>query len=129
MLDNISEYFHNGQSIQLDQYHFQVASYTPLLMISGQLDSSTPFDQATQLASITSKTRTFYAIPIAGHITINIAAVGYYCPSQLICSWTFPDLFPKTWSDSQLGRHYSMKFMNISRPFHNHTDKLIPNRH
>jgi fermentation-respiration switch protein FrsA (DUF1100 family) len=72
----------------------KVASYAPLLMISGQLDPATPFDQASQLASITSKTRTFYAIPLAEHITVNIAALGYHCPLQLICSWAFSDLFP-----------------------------------
>jgi pimeloyl-ACP methyl ester carboxylesterase len=119
----------------LDQYRYQVASYAPLLMISGQLDPSTTFDPASQLASITSKTRTFYAIPLAGHVTVNMAAVGYDCSLKLICSWTFPALFPVEWSDpkcirdlpvtidfvgaTQQGMQYSMKFLNVSRPFGN----------
>ncbi|CAF4388851.1 unnamed protein product [Rotaria sp. Silwood2] len=89
----------------LDQYYSKVASYTPLLMISGQLDPSTMFDQASQLASITSKTRTFYAIPLAGHITVNIAQVGYYCPLHLVCAWAFPAIFPSEWNDPQCIRY------------------------
>jgi hypothetical protein len=49
----------------LDQYHSQVASYAPLLIISGQLDPATPLNQVSHLSSITSKTRIFYAIPLA----------------------------------------------------------------
>jgi pimeloyl-ACP methyl ester carboxylesterase len=119
----------------LDQYRFQLAAYTPLLMISGQLDPATGFDQAAQLASITSKTRTFYAIPLAGHVTVNMAALGYDCSLKLICSWLFPDLFPVEWRDpkcirdlpttfdfvgaTERGVQYSLKFFNISRPFGN----------
>ncbi|CAF1358307.1 unnamed protein product [Rotaria sp. Silwood1] len=119
----------------LDQYYAKVASYTPLLMLSGQLDPSTTFYLASQLASITSKTRTFYAIPLAGHVTVNIAKVGFYCPLRLVCAWAFPNNFPSEWNDPQcirylpttidfvgatpLGQKYSMKLLNISRPFGN----------
>jgi pimeloyl-ACP methyl ester carboxylesterase len=127
---------------QLDQYHDQIASYSPVLMLSGQLDPATTLDQVTQLASITSKTRTFYTIPLAGHVTVNLAAVGYYCPLRLMCSWAFPDLFPVEWSDPKcirdlpitidfvgattLGQQYSMKFLNVSRPFGNNSFGGIP---
>jgi hypothetical protein len=105
----------------LDQYHYQVS----------------------QLTSITSKTRTFYAIPLAGHITVNSAAVGYYCSLHLICSWAFPDLFSIEWSDpkcirdlpttidfvgaTQRGQKYSMKFLNVTQPFGNDSSNPIRN--
>ncbi|CAF3910527.1 unnamed protein product [Rotaria sordida] len=126
----------------LDQYYAKVASYTPLLMLSGQLDPATTFPLASQLASITSKTRTFYGIPLAGHVTVNIAKVGFYCPLHLMLAWAFPNNFPSEWSDPQcirslpttldfvgatpLGQEYSMKFLNISRPFGNDSYDSIP---
>ncbi|CAF3634807.1 unnamed protein product [Rotaria sordida] len=85
----------------LDQYYSKVASYTPLLMLSGQLDPATTFPLASQLASITSKTRTFYGIPLAGHVTVNIAKVGFYCPLHLMLAWAFPNNFSSEWSDPQ----------------------------
>jgi hypothetical protein len=106
-------------------------------MISGQLDPATTLDQVAQLASLTSKTRTFYTIPLVGHVTVNLAAVGYYCPLRLMCSWAFPDVFPIEWNDPKcirdlpttidfigattLGQQYSMKFLNVSRPFGNNS--------
>ncbi|CAF3843729.1 unnamed protein product [Rotaria sordida] len=126
----------------LDQYYAKVASYSPLLMLSGQLDPATTFPLASQLASITSKTRTFYGIPLAGHVTLNIAKVGFYCPLHLMLAWAFPNNFPSEWNDPQcirslpttldfvgatpLGQEYSMKFLNISRPFGNDSYDSIP---
>ncbi|UJR12927.1 hypothetical protein I4U23_017100 [Adineta vaga] len=48
----------------IDQYRDQLASYSPLLMISGQLDPTTILDQVSLLASMTAKTRIFYGIPL-----------------------------------------------------------------
>ena len=126
-----------------DQYHDQVASYSPLLMISGELDPATIFSQVALLASTTSKTRTFYGIPLAGHGTINLALVGYTCPLHLICSWAFPDLFPVEWSDpkcirdmptsidfvgaTESGQRNSLFVLNISRPFGNDTSGPMVN--
>jgi hypothetical protein len=126
----------------VDQYRYRVASYSPLLMISGQLDPATPFDQLPQLAAITSKTRTFYGIPLAGHVTISMALAGYLCPLHLIVSWAFPNVFPAEWSDpkcigelpttidfvgaTEHGRRYSMKYFNTSQPFGNGSFSPIP---
>lgn len=126
----------------LDQYRYQLASYAPLLMISGQLDPATVFQQAAQLASITSSTRTFYSIPLGGHGTITLGLAGYDCPLHLICSWAFPSLFPAQWSDpicirrmpttidfvgsTEAGRQVSMQFFNVSRPFGNDSAEPIP---
>ncbi|CAF4705829.1 unnamed protein product, partial [Rotaria socialis] len=52
----------------LDKYYGKFAEEAPVLMLSGQLDPATVFEQASHLASITSKTRKFYAIPLAGHV-------------------------------------------------------------
>ncbi|CAF2126765.1 unnamed protein product [Rotaria magnacalcarata] len=98
-------------------------------MLSGQLDPSTVFQQASSLAAITTKTRAFYAIPLAGHVTVNIAQVGYLCSLTLTLSW----LFPTSWSDTQciqdlpttvdfvgataMGQQYSLKLLNVSLPF------------
>ncbi|CAF4023155.1 unnamed protein product [Adineta steineri] len=117
----------------LDEYHFKIASYTPLLMLSGQLDPSTLYDEAVHLASLTRKTRTFYGIPLAGHVSANIMQAGYDCPLHLIASWVFPDLFPSEWNDTNcihkmpktidfVGetepvRQISMKYLNINEPF------------
>lgn len=125
----------------LDQYRYKVASYSPLLMISGQLDLATPFDQVSQLAAVTAKTSTFYGVPLTGHVTMSVAHVGYFCPLHLICSWAFPDLFPVEWSDpkclgdlptiidfvgdTEIGRQYSRKLLNISRPFGNDSSHSI----
>ncbi|CAF3528716.1 unnamed protein product [Rotaria socialis] len=85
----------------LDQYYGQYAKNSQVLMLSGQLDPSTVFQQASCLAAITTKTRKFYAIPLAGHVTVDMAQVSYLCPLTLTLSWLFPALFPPSWSDTQ----------------------------
>ena len=126
----------------IDQYRYKVASYSPLLMISGQLDPATPFEHMPQLASMTAKTRTLYGIPLVGHFAIHVAEVGFLCPLHLVCSWAFPDLFPEEWRDpkcvgdmpttidfvgaTELGQKSSMKLLNISRPFGNSSKDRIP---
>ncbi|CAF1485715.1 unnamed protein product [Adineta steineri] len=118
---------------RLDRYRYKISSYSPLLMLNGQIDPTTITYQAEHLASITTKTRTFYEIPLAGHITSTLAQVGYTCPLQLICSWLFPSVFPKDWKnpscirdlpvtidfagETSHGRDISIKFFNISHPF------------
>ncbi|CAM4897798.1 unnamed protein product [Rotaria socialis] len=121
----------------LDKYYGKFAEEAPVLMLSGQLDPATVFEQASHLASITSKTRKFYAIPLAGHVTVNIGVVGFSCPMNLVLAWSFPKLFPVVFSDprciqdlpttidfvgaTEIGRQYSLKLLNISLPFGNQT--------
>ncbi|CAF1481214.1 unnamed protein product, partial [Adineta steineri] len=117
----------------LDQYRFQISTYSPLLMLNGGLDAATITYQSEHLASITTPNRTFYEIPLAGHVTSTIAAVGYTCPLQLILSWLFPLVFPANWKDPSCIRNLptsidfvgvteavqqiSMALFNISQPF------------
>ncbi|CAF1239494.1 unnamed protein product [Rotaria magnacalcarata] len=117
----------------LDNYYGKFAAKAPVLMLSGQLDPTTVFEQASHLASITSKTRKFYAIPLAGHVTVNIGVVGFACPMNIVLAWSFPTLFPQAFSEpkciqdlpttidfvgaTEIGRQYSLKLLNISLPF------------
>ncbi|CAF2091045.1 unnamed protein product [Rotaria magnacalcarata] len=78
----------------LDKYRCLLAN-SSMLMIAARLDGTTPLDFASHLASITRKTRTFYTIPLSGHIIqLSLTTAGYTCPLHLILSWTFPSLFP-----------------------------------
>lgn len=117
----------------LDQYYGRYASNVSVLMLSGQLDPAATFPDASYLASLTEKTRKFYEIPLAGHVTIEILAAGYSCPADIAMSWLFPDLFPAEFGDprcikdlprtidfvgaTELGQQYSLKFLNTKKPF------------
>ncbi|CAF0894052.1 unnamed protein product [Adineta steineri] len=90
----------------IDQYRYQIANYTPIYMLSGQLDPSTVFDQASQVAAFTTNTRKFYAIPLAGHVTVNMALLGYTCSVQLVSAWAFPKLFPSEWATADCIESY-----------------------
>ncbi|CAF1328512.1 unnamed protein product [Rotaria magnacalcarata] len=119
----------------LDKYYGNFAADAPVLMLSGQLVPATVFEQASHLGSITSKTRKFYAIPLAGHVTVNIGVVSYLCPITIATSWLFPKLFPANYGDprciqdlpttidftgvTEVGRQCSLKLLNINRPFGN----------
>ncbi|CAF3430599.1 unnamed protein product [Rotaria sp. Silwood2] len=127
----------------LDQYRNKVASYSPVLMLSGQFDTAAPLDYAVQLLSLTGKTRTLYTFPLVGHVIIVMAAFEFTCPIHLICSWAFPDLFPPEWSNStciqdfptkidfvgatEPGQLFSLKYLNMSKPFGNSTSTSLPN--
>ncbi|CAF2771457.1 unnamed protein product [Rotaria sp. Silwood2] len=127
----------------LDEYHHKVATNSTVLMLSSQLDMAAHLDYAIHLATITAKTRTFYAFPLIGHVIIPIALLGYQCPLKLISSWAFPNLFPSEWSDPsciqefpttidfvgahEQGRFASMKYLNISKPFDKLNLSAIPN--
>jgi len=114
-------------------------------MIAGQLDAATPLDFSSHLASITGKTRTFYSIPLSGHIIeLFVTATGYTCPLNLILSWAFPSLFSSEWSDpaclldlpttidfvgaTEMGRASSLKLLNVNLPFGNMETPQIANR-
>ncbi|CAF3857104.1 unnamed protein product, partial [Rotaria sp. Silwood1] len=117
----------------LDEYYHKVAMNSNVLMLSSQLDPAANLDYATHLATMTSKTRTFYVFPLIGHVTILIALADYKCPLKLMCSWAFPNSFPSDWNDPSCIQEFptiidfvgngekeqqsSMKYLNISRPF------------
>jgi pimeloyl-ACP methyl ester carboxylesterase len=117
----------------LDQYSSRVASYSPLMMITGLLDPSTLFHEAAQVASITARTRTFHPIPLSGHVTLNLIQAGFDCPLKLIFSWAFPAIFgagdpsctqkmPTTIDFVGVtagGQKASMNFLNVTQPFEN----------
>ncbi|CAF1062511.1 unnamed protein product [Adineta steineri] len=94
----------------IDQYRYQIANYTPICMLSGQLDPSTIFDQASQVAAFTTNTRKFYAIPLASHVTVSMASLGYMCSLQLISAWAFPKLFPSEWATADCIESYPTTF-------------------
>ncbi|CAF4036137.1 unnamed protein product, partial [Rotaria sordida] len=45
-----------------------------------------------KLPTITTKTRTWYLIPLVGHVIVSVASLGYSCPLQLIP-------YPSEWDD------------------------------
>jgi hypothetical protein len=113
-------------------------------MISGQLDGATPLDFSSHLASITGKTRTFYSIPLSGHVILSfVTATGYTCPLHLMFSWTFPALFPSEWSDpaciqnlpttidfvdeTEMTQASSLNLLNVTVPFGNMNASLPGN--
>jgi hypothetical protein len=127
----------------LDEYRYLLAN-SSVLMTSGPLDGATVLDFSSHLASITGKTRTFYSIPLSGHIIeLFVTATGYTCPLQLILSWAFPSLFPSEWNDptclqnlpttidfvgtTEMGRASSLKLLNVSLPFGNANTSLPGN--
>ncbi|CAF1421942.1 unnamed protein product [Adineta ricciae] len=117
----------------LDEYYHRIAINANVLMLSGQLDPATHLDYATHLATMTRKSRTFYTIPLVGHVAILTTLVDYKCPLKLICSWAFPNLFPSEWNDpnciqefptaidfvgnGEKEQEYSIMYLNISKPF------------
>ncbi|CAF4893843.1 unnamed protein product [Rotaria sp. Silwood1] len=127
----------------LDEYYHKVATNSTVLMLSSQLDMAANLDYAIHLATMTAKTRTFYAFPLVGHVIIPIALLGYQCPLKLMCSWAFPDLFPLEWNDPsciqefptiidfvgahEQGRLVSMHYLNISKPFDKLNSSVLPN--
>ncbi|CAM4797815.1 unnamed protein product, partial [Rotaria magnacalcarata] len=83
----------------LDQYYGNFAAQAPVLMLSGELDPSTVFQQASHIASITRATRIFYAIPLTGHVTSSIMLVGYPCPAAIALYYLFPNIVPAAYGD------------------------------
>jgi pimeloyl-ACP methyl ester carboxylesterase len=66
-----------------DDWRGVVANFTPLLMLNGDLDPSTPFEQARTLAAQTPE-RQFVQVPLAGHVSSLLANVGISCPIDIV---------------------------------------------
>ncbi|CAF2995438.1 unnamed protein product [Rotaria socialis] len=117
----------------LDQYYGNFAAQAPVLMLSGELDPSTVFQQASHIASITRATRIFYAVPLTGHVTSSIMLVGYPCPAAIALYYLFPNIVPAAYGDPKclqslpttidfVGetaavQQVSSKLLNITLPF------------
>eukprot|EP00027_Filamoeba_sp_ATCC50430_P012613 CAMPEP_0168573762 /NCGR_PEP_ID=MMETSP0413-20121227/18710_1 /TAXON_ID=136452 /ORGANISM="Filamoeba nolandi, Strain NC-AS-23-1" /LENGTH=199 /DNA_ID=CAMNT_0008607039 /DNA_START=98 /DNA_END=694 /DNA_ORIENTATION=- len=69
-----------------DEYYAVVSHYTPVLMLQGQLDPATPVAQTDQLAAITPE-RFYVKVPLAGHVTSLMAAVGLSCTLDIIVTF------------------------------------------
>ncbi|CAF1904721.1 unnamed protein product [Rotaria magnacalcarata] len=83
----------------LDQDYGKFAAQAPVLMLSGELDSSTVFQQSSHIASITRATPIFYAIPVAGHVTSSIILVDYRYPAGIVVYYLFPSIVPGAYGD------------------------------